>query len=463
MSIYAYLLFPDLSLDAQGLDHHKSKIAIHHKNRIIQSSGDAIADGVLPGVTLSMALVLCPKLYIYPYQPDIERRSLHRLAIWAYQYSHQVAIWNKGLCIEVSKSKLLFGDLAEFSQIIKQSAILQKNRVHIAFGYTPEMAALFLKQKVRPREHAFYKTLHQIPIEAINIQDNQKKRLKNMGFRTIGDYFTATSRSRQSRLHQDTYQYLDAVAGRHQTPLTWFTPPAVFNQSIGFIKGLESINMLKFPANRLVQDATNWLNQRQCATTEIRWKLTLEDRTTESLHILLKQAANNTSALSEPTWLKLEKLNLRSSIIEIRLQINHLQQATLTNHDLFTKAHDSDRSQLINRLIARLGSDCITTPCRIQDSRPEYANQLKKCQLSHPLPDIPPRPIWLLDSPKPLGYSLEKAGHVLLQGPERVETGWWDFKPVCRQYWIGTCHHERISWIYEDQHSKIWWLAGWFA
>ena len=82
---------------------------------------------------------------------------------------------------------------------------------------------------------------------------------------------------------------------------------------------------------------------------------------------------------------------------------------------------------------------------------------------TYPLPNLPPRPIWLLDPPESLGSSPEKAGHMLVQGPERIESGWWDFEPACRRYWVCLFQHTRISWVYQDHYSKSWWLAGWFT
>ena len=463
MVIYAYLRFPDLLLDAQGISHHHERIAIHHQGQILQCSENALADGVLPGMTLSMALTLCPTLLTRAYQPDAERRLLHRLALWAYQYSHQVAIWKNGLCVEVSKSEMLFGDLSHLTQILKNAATSQSFRFQLAFGYTPEMAALFVKNGLRPKEHAFHQTLNRIAIDAVDIPAEHIKRLKNMGFRTIGDYFKAPSRARQARIHQNTFLYFDAIAGRHQTPLSWFTPPPVFDQTIEFLRGLESIDMLKFPVNRLTQDASNWLRQRASSTSVLRWEMTLENRQVESLNVTLNSPVNAASAMADPTWLQLEKKQPASPMTGVRLIIQKTHQTSPQKRDLFIKANDTDRSQLLDRLVARLGSDCITTPSRLQDPRPEYANRLATQSQQQPLPHLPPRPIWLLTSPEPLGQSPEKAGHALLQGPERIESGWWDFEPACRRYWVGIFQKQRISWVYQDQHSKSWWLAGWFT
>ena len=56
MVIYAYLTFPDLLLDAQGISHQDEFIAIHHQGQIMQCSDKAILTGVMPGMTLSMAV-----------------------------------------------------------------------------------------------------------------------------------------------------------------------------------------------------------------------------------------------------------------------------------------------------------------------------------------------------------------------------------------------------------------------
>ncbi len=41
-----------------------------------------------------------------------------------------------------------------------------------------------------------------------------------------------------------------------------------------------------------------------------------------------------------------------------------------------------------------------------------------------------PRPVWLLDEPLPLPKP------EILQGPERIESGWWDGKGVARDYYV---------------------------
>ena len=94
---------------------------------------------------------------------------------------------------------------------------------------------------------------------------------------------------------------------------------------------------------------------------------------------------------------------------------------------------------------------------------PEKANLLHyRIEKQSPLPHLPPRPIWLESEPIALESSPEKSGFQLLRGPERVESGWWDFEPTCRRYWVALSKDHRISWIYYDQYKQSWWIAGWF-
>jgi protein ImuB len=68
-----------------------------------------------------------------------------------------------------------------------------------------------------------------------------------------------------------------------------------------------------------------------------------------------------------------------------------------------------------------------------------------------------PRPVWLLNEP----LSLPKPE--LLQGPERIESGWWDGKGVARDYYIAR-HSDGVRlWVFQERQSKRWYVHGVFA
>ena len=83
-----------------------------------------------------------------------------------------------------------------------------------------------------------------------------------------------------------------------------------------------------------------------------------------------------------------------------------------------------------------------------------------------PLP-VAPRPLWLLGEPQPLAALLERQPWVLREGPERIESGWWDGRDVRRDYYVAENPNGEIVWIYRDHRYGTddgeWFLHGVFA
>jgi protein ImuB len=56
---------------------------------------------------------------------------------------------------------------------------------------------------------------------------------------------------------------------------------------------------------------------------------------------------------------------------------------------------------------------------------------------------------------------------VLKDGPERIESGWWDDDDVRRDYFIAETARGEIVWLYRDHRYGIddgeWFLHGLFA
>ena len=132
---------------------------------------------------------------------------------------------------------------------------------------------------------------------------------------------------------------------------------------------------------------------------------------------------------------------------------------------------------LIDRLRARLGEDAVTLVAPHAEYRPERA-----WRESGEIRVVPagkgsgtpgsvdaafPRPVWLLNEPEPLGHLLEAQPWVLRDGPERIESGWWDGADVRRDYFIAENPRGETVWIYRDHRYGIddgeWFLHGVFA
>jgi protein ImuB len=79
------------------------------------------------------------------------------------------------------------------------------------------------------------------------------------------------------------------------------------------------------------------------------------------------------------------------------------------------------------------------------------------------------RPLWMLAEPRPLvteaGLPVCEGILRLLDGPERLETGWWDDDGIARDYFVA-CNPQGVHlWIYRDRKKEggLWFLHGMFG
>jgi protein ImuB len=109
----------------------------------------------------------------------------------------------------------------------------------------------------------------------------------------------------------------------------------------------------------------------------------------------------------------------------------------------------------------------------VSEHRPEHAWRVAEPQIA--LPAEPGnvaapfrRPLWLLSSPEPLeqqrGRPRRHGMLTLLEGPERIESGWWDGADVTRDYYLARDTCGARLWIYRDAcGARGWFLHGVFG
>jgi protein ImuB len=73
------------------------------------------------------------------------------------------------------------------------------------------------------------------------------------------------------------------------------------------------------------------------------------------------------------------------------------------------------------------------------------------------------RPLWLLDVPEPCDASRLE----FEEGPECIESGWWDGHDVARDYFVARDRHGARLWLCRDRRAADdatrWFVQGWFA
>jgi protein ImuB len=270
--------------------------------------------------------------------------------------------------------------------------------------------------------------------------------------------------------------------------MAWYEAPERFFQRIELGARVETTELLLHSARRVLMQMTGFLTARFSAVTQ--FSLLLHHETvrlgkspTTRIDIKLGAASRDLEHLTLLMKEHLAKVVLESSVIEMTLSADELEERAAPNTELFpTAASQSEMlGRLIERLTSRLGPDAITRLAITADHRPE------KCTVHvTPVPaktataksglsgtSFPPRPTWLLKAPIPLVTRQNKpfygAPLRLLIGPERIETGWWDDEVIARDYFVALNESfHLVLWVYRarisaDDEEPGWFLHGFFA
>jgi protein ImuB len=178
---------------------------------------------------------------------------------------------------------------------------------------------------------------------------------------------------------------------------------------------------------------------------------------------------------------RLTRIVLPAPVRALRLRSGPLVESREVSAELF--AMDRRQSgagvpQLIERLRARLGTEAVYGLCLVPEHRPESAWCVAEPALPAatrnrrrgPKPEsanqIPGRPLWLLVEPQLLdGDQPCFEGMLELeQGPERIESGWWDGRDVQRDYYVARNPAGVRLWVFRERRTpRRWFLHGVFG
>ncbi|MBL4608620.1 MAG: hypothetical protein JKY01_12440 [Pseudomonadales bacterium] len=310
----------------------------------------------------------------------------------------------------------------------------------------------------------------------MDINATQKEKLTGMGFKALGDLFKIPEAALHKRFGERFIQQLREIKGEAIPTLPKFTLPDKFSSTASFIEGLELVEQLIFPLQRLLSELGNYLLVRQKTFRQLKITLSFREQKNETLHLGLSQnrQAHRTFVKEMTTLLRLKINNhtLQAPVILLSLDVQYFFPLQQQSDDLFAPQKSSTESPeaLLDQLQARLGPHALQGMQSQEDHRPERAFSLQDVNLSQhqttPLL-LPERPLWLLNEPRPLitiDHQPRMNGPIkLLKGPERIASGWWDHKPIQRDYFIASHQNGALYWVFQTVEEKNWYLHGMFS
>ncbi len=338
-----------------------------------------------------------------------------------------------------------------------------------------------------------------LPIACTAWDIERLQTLRAMGVTHMDELLRLPRAGLARRLGVEAVLDLDIAMGRQSAPRRAFVPRERFRARCDFETEIENAAYLEKALEPLIERCAQFLRQRQAGVQALRLRLRHRAGPQTYVHLGLASVTGERRRLTDVLVQKLGRLELRAPVRGMELISGSLQPLSAGSLDVFAglaaasvgagRGRDSmpqcggrmpkptpagrpqgegqdgpsqcggrmpkptpagrpqgegqdGPSQLVERLRARLGEESVYGVIAIPEHRPEAAwrrvhelaltsvRRVNEKMADRDAGSGMPRPVWLLDTPLPL-----TGGLVLEQGPERIESGWWDGQGVARDYY----------------------------
>lgn len=399
---------------------------------------------------------------------------LKSLCMHAQNFTPFVSIEEpNALLLEIRGSVKLFGTLEKLCAAIDARWRALSLQAHSAT--TPStLAALWLARAgagVHSDDSALLSgQLAQVPLACTGWEEENLRTLRSMGVRQVGEALRLPRAGLARRIGPEALNDLDVALARQLSPRRAFVPRERFKERCDFETEVEHAAYLEKAVEPLIDRCARFLRERQAGVQRFELHLKHRELPPTVLSLGLANITSERGRLLDVTVQRLERLVLPAPVRGMQLISGSLRALSATSLDAFagcTGATGRDTApQLVERLRARLGDEAVYGVCLIAEHRPEAAwrrvrqlalnEQARRDFLPVSSADMP-RPVWLLTEPQPI------LKPQVLQGPERIESGWWDGKGVARDYYVARQREGARLWVFQDRHTQCWYLHGVFA
>jgi protein ImuB len=467
--LWISLHFPHLAVELQQL-RKPNPLAVTTgtgaRRRIIACNTAAIEAGITIGMDAPSSLMREPELRMFDRSVADERRATAAIACWAHQFTSDVCqdatrwmVW-----LEAGASLRYFNGLSALHAQLRQG--IEQLGYTARFGIAPtlEAAALLTRHaEVLPilKQTDIRRIVGTLPLAGAEIGPRTIERLHTAGLRTIEDLLSLSSESLARRFGETLPHYLQRLLGESPDVRRRHRVPAVYRRRFDLLEGVESVEGLLFPLQRILQEFSGYLHGRDAAIQLLTVTLQHRGSAQTVLQLVTSAPQRDAARLFALLREKLERTQLPGPVAAILLSADEFVQPRVVQADFFDdrQREKDDWSALLDKLRARLGLDAVRRLGLSDDHRPEHAWCVVPDARAAVLPDeLPDRPLWFLAEPRPI-TSLPQ----LLGTPERIEAGWWTGQDSSRDYYLARTAEGARWWLFREAGTNRWYLQGLWA
>jgi protein ImuB len=440
--------------------------------------------GIRVGMSVASAKVLHHQLVVLPRNKERELRTLTRIAEKLLYFSPCVSI-NKeigqaNIVMEVSRSQRLFGGIKELLKRISQTISCFTHSVTYGIAPTPLAAEAF--SRVPTTYGKFFTALSAVELREkitetsiayFSWPQKVNESLNTLGLQTFGDIIRQPLPGLRRRFGQEFVLDLEKALGLAADIRDFHPPLRTFERHLDLMCEIVDRSLLLAPTKSLLDDLERYLSLRGAGVNKLCFDLMHgRDRRTTieiSSRVYTRRAAYWFAIARD----RIDRLSLGEGVFEIALSAGDFLEIKDENTNLLgsNTSYRENQFTLFDRVSGDKEGCRLYRITTVSDHRPELAFQSTieaKRALKRLLFLRKKRPIWLLHSPRSLvvaeGFPQYNGALSLLTSPERIDTGWWDNKPVARDYFVAINPEREVCWVFRDySRGKRWYLHGFFS
>jgi len=477
--LWLALHFPRLALEVfAGAVSDAAPVAVcelrEGRDRVVACNPAAAAGSVRAGMGTAEAQACLPALKLLPRAPVRERAALERAAMGAGAFSDHVGLFPpREVVLEAGGSLRLFGGIEALEREIGDTMAELGREARIGIAPTPAAARL-LARRGGGRLDAdtdLAAALADWPCDVLDAGDGTASRLRGWGLRTLGEVMQLPREGLVRRLGRDCADRLDRLTGRRPEPVERYRPPGRFAATLSLPEETRELDLPLQALEHLTRELALFLRARDAALQQL--VVRLRGRGGDCvLDVGLAVPGRDAAHLFDLVRERLQRAGPRASVHMVSLEAPRLLPHAPAGADLWQDGGRGEPPErLLERLRARLGESAVRGLSLVADHRPERAWhwQAPGQPPAHEPSRPPPRPLWLLPQPAALALDEQRRPRFegpleLLDGPERIETGWWDGDDIERDYFVARNPVGMTLWVYRERRvPRTWYLHGLFG
>jgi protein ImuB len=330
-----------------------------------------------------------------------------------------------------------------------------------------------------------------LPLSHLHWPDEELLRLRSMGVATLGELLRLPRAGLARRIGPDRLWQLDRLTGQRPDPRASLPAPERFSERIDpdhETADRERLLQALMPALTRLEE---FLRERQRGIMALR--LTLQGRGPAPQPCILRCVVPEYRAARFAALLaaRLESLMLSEPVRRMELTAGRLRRFVAASGELWNagehggSAAAAQAPEFLQTLMARLGERAVYGLAPADEHRPERqwlrtapgagAARTAAAASAAPPAKAARLPLGMLAQPLALDVICDAAGRVrqllhegrdlvLVSGPERIESGWWDGGDVARDYYVARNADGARWWIFRDCGApRSWFVHGCFA